>query len=509
MKKTIWISLGVVAVAVIVLIIINRVTGSEDLAQLEAEVGFGEVKVVVAVTGELQAERSVEIMGPTELRTSRSHRFSQIKIQDLIPEGTIVDEGDYIATLDRSDATNRLKDLEDELEEMRTTLERVQLDTTINLRNLRDELVNLEYNMEEAKITLDQSKYESPAVIRQAQIDLDKSERAFEQAKLNYRLKQQQYRADMREAQLNLAREQRDYDDMVALIDKFTISAPSPGMVIYKKEWGGAKRKVGSMISAWDLTVATLPDLTSLISKTYVNEIDISKIKMGQAVQIGVDAFPEKEFTGTVTEVANIGEQLPNTDAKVFEVVIKLDGTDPVLRPAMTTSNQIITATFQNVTYLPLEAIFVQDSIPMVFKKNGVKQVVLLGQENENQVIIEKGVSPGENVLLSMPEEPEKYKLQGEEIIAEIRERERLRREEEERMKAEAIQAAEERSRMQQMMQSGQRPEGQGMQFNARRAGGQTRDGEGQMQRMQPSDRPASRTTATDTTKVENPGGQK
>jgi len=505
MKKTIWITSAIVIVAIIILVVISKLTGTEDLAQLEAEVGYGEFKVVVAVTGELQAERSVEIMGPTELRTSRSHRFSQIKIQDLIPEGTIIEEGDYIATLDRSDATNRLKDLEDELEEMRTTLERVQLDTTINLRNLRDELVNLEYNMEEAKITLDQSRYESPAVIRQAQIDLDKAERAFEQTKLNYRLKVQQYRADMREAQLNLSREQRDYDDMVKLIEKFTITAPAPGMVIYKKEWGGQKRKVGSMISAWDLTVATLPDLSSLISKTYVNEIDISKIRRGQEVQIGVDAFPEKEFMGKVIEVANIGEQLPNTDAKVFEVVIKLDGSDPVLRPAMTTSNLIVTATFDSVMFLPLEAIYVEDSIPMVYKKNGVKQVVLLGEENENQVIIENGLSPGESVLLTMPEEPGKFKLQGEDIIAEIKERDRLKREEEERLKAEAMQATEESSRMQQFMRTGEGSQGAMRQFNGQRPRGQAQGGQGHMQEVQSSET----RTGSDTSKVQTPGDQK
>ena len=59
----------------------------------------------------------------------------------------------------------------------------------------------------------------------------------------------------------------------------FTITAPASGMVIYKKEWSGNKRKVGSTINPFDRVVATLPDLTSMLSKTYVNEIDVSKIK--------------------------------------------------------------------------------------------------------------------------------------------------------------------------------------------------------------------------------------
>ncbi len=474
MKKTIFISIAVVLIAIAALVLFNKLSSREDLAQLEVEVQSGTFEINVMVTGELQAESSVLISGPTKLRTSRSHRFSQIKIQDLIPEGTVVKEGDYIATLDKSDATNRLKDLEDALEERHTTLERVQLDTTINLRNLRDELINLEYNMEERKITLEQSRYESPAVIRQAQIDLDKSERAYAQAKLNYKLKVQQYRADMREAKLNLSREQRDYNDMVDLISQFTIRAPAPGMIIYYKEWSGQKRKVGSTISAWDLTVATLPDLSSLISKTYVNEIDISKISKGQEVRIGVDAFPEKEFTGKVIELANIGEQLPNTDAKVFEVVIKLDGVDPVLRPAMTTSNQIVTSVYEDVLFIPLEAVHVEDSIPLVFKKNGTKQVVLLGESNENQVIVEKGLMQDDKLLLSLPEHPENFKLQGEEIIALIKKKAEEKSLKDKNFNKENVDAAEREKKMQKyMMGGGKRPGGRPGRMSGGRPGGQ------------------------------------
>ena len=448
MKKTIIITLVVVGLAIISLVVFSQLTSSEDLTQLEVEVGSGEFEVLVSVTGELQAESSEQITGPTELRTSRGHRFSQIKIQDLIPEGTVVDSGDYVALLDRSDVTNRLKDLEDELEKKETALMTTRLDTTMQLRNLRDELVNLKYNMEEAEITLDQSRYESPAVIRQAQISLDKSERAHEQATKNYKLRVRQAQADMRNAEINLSKDRRSYEDMTEIISKFQIHAPSSGMVIYQKEWGGQKRKVGSMISPWDLTVATLPDLSSMISKTYVNEIDVSKLKPGQEVRIGVDAFPEKEYKGRVFEVANIGEQLPNTDAKVFEVIIKVEGTDPILRPAMTTSNQIVTSTFPDAVFVPLETIHVVDSIPVVYLKNGSKQVVMLGESNENEVIVEQGLNPGEKVLLSAPDEPEKYKLLGEELIPIIKEREKQKKLEEERMKQEAIKASLERGNM-------------------------------------------------------------
>ena len=196
---------------------------------------------------------------------------------------------------------------------------------------------------------------------------MEKAIRALEQAKQNYSLEKQKAAGVVIDNEVNLNRQVRRKNVLVAIMDQFEIHAPKKGMVIYKKEWGGAKRKVGSSISPWDLTVATLPDLSIMNSLTYVNEIDISRIAAGQKVRIGIDAFPEKKATGVVTSVANIGEQLPNADAKVFEVEIQVDGNDPILRPSMTTSNTIIIDKLSNQTYLPLEAIFGIDSIPVVW----------------------------------------------------------------------------------------------------------------------------------------------
>ena len=79
----------------------------------------------------------------------RSFRISDVKIQDLIPEGTVVDSGAYVATLDRSALSNRLKEIEDDLEKSQQSYLKTQLDTTLTLRELRNSLVNLKFDMEE------------------------------------------------------------------------------------------------------------------------------------------------------------------------------------------------------------------------------------------------------------------------------------------------------------------------------------------------------------------------
>ena len=243
----------------------------------------------------------------------------------------------------------------------------------------------------------------------------------------------------MREAEINLARDRRSKNEMEAVMKEFDIMAPASGMVIYKKDWNGQKRTAGSEINTWDLAVATLPDLSAMISMTYVNEIDISKLNEGQEVKIGVDAFPEKRFTGEVIEVANIGQQLPNTDAKVFEVRIALNERDTILRPSMTTSNEVITNVLDSVMFVPLEAVHANDSLTFVYTRGGKKQIVVLGESNENNIIVEMGLNKGDRLYLSVPTDPESMEYTGLALMEEIEKRkaeEQKRREEaQERMK--------------------------------------------------------------------------
>lgn len=444
MKRTLIISGIIVVVAIIVLIVISKVTSKKDVNNLYAFAEKGQFDIVVTTTGELQAKKSTDIAGP-EFTQSRNIRAMDIKITDMVPEGTEVKGGDYVATLDRTSFDNSLKDELERLTTYETNLEMKILDTAVTLSNLRDNIKNLRFSVEEAAITLQQSKFEPPTTIRQAEISLDKANRSLDQAIRGYSLRVEQAKSDMRTAKTNLSEQKVRVGDLQTVLSKFIITAPSSGMIIYKRDRMGAKRKVGSSISPWDNVVATLPDMSSMMSKTYVNEIDVSKVKAGQHVEIVVDAFPEKSYTGTVTSVANIGEQLPNADAKVFEVLIEVDGSDPILRPSMTTGNKIITKTINDVTFIPLESVQAGvDSIPFVYMKNGTKQIVVLGESNENNVVIEKGLPAGTQVYLSTPAKAENYKLVGEELISVIKEKEKAKKAEEERIRKEAEEKAKE-----------------------------------------------------------------
>ena len=422
--------------------------------ELIVEVEQGDFEILVTVTGELLAKNFENIRGPN--LSTGVFRWGEYRIQDLVPEGTIVEKGDYVAEIDRTSAKNAILDLEERIQRQEVQVETVRLDTSLALRGLRDDLINRESIIQEIRMRLDNAVFETPATVRGIEFELERALRSLEQAHRHYVVREQHNSNWMMDTERVLRIMNAQLAQMQEIIQQFTVRAPSSGMVIYRRERNNQKRRAGSVITPNDNVVALLPDLSEMLSRTHVNEIDISKVKAGQQVRIGIDAFPEKKYTGAITSVANIGEQLSGSDAKVFEVIIEVNEYDPIMRPAMTTSNHIVINTMSDVTFVSLDAIYLQDSIPFVYTTNHTKQIVLLGEANDTEIIVEQGLSAGEKVYLSLPENAASWKITGEELIPVIKERAIEKKREEEELARQAEQ--ERRARQQQTRQGGRRP---------------------------------------------------
>ncbi len=368
-----------------------------------ARVKRGEFKVTVTTSGELRARKFVQITAPAGAQEAEIY---QMKISSIVPEGTVVKEGDVVAELDRSTLASKIAEVTLALQKAEAVYEQASLDSTLNLSKAREEIRSMELGLEEKRLAKEQAAFEAPTVRRQAEIDLEKAERALAQARLDYTTKTEQAQAKMREVGADLSRQRNQLQVVQDVMQGFTVKAPAPGMVIYVKEWNGRKRTTGSQVNAWDPGVATLPDLTQMESVTYVNEIDVRKIAVGQPVELGLDSDPTRKLQGKVTSVANVGEQRPNTDAKVFEVKVEVLQADTTLRPGMTTANGIETHRSPDALFLPFEAVNNENGVPFVYRQSGsrlTKQEVVTGATNDDEVIIERGLAENDLVLLAPP----------------------------------------------------------------------------------------------------------
>ncbi len=385
---------------------------ARDEAGVVARAKRGEFRVTVTTSGELKAREFVQITAPPNAQQAGAY---QMKISSIVSEGTVVKKGDVVAELDRSVVAAKLQDVTLALQKAEAQYEEALLDSTLNLSTARENIRTMELGLEEKRLAKEEAVYEAPTVRRQAEIDYEKAERQLAQAKSDYETKTEQARAKMREVGTEVSRQRALLKVIQDVMAGFTIRAPAPGMLIYVKEqWSGKKRTTGSQVTAWDPAVGTLPDLAKMESVTYVNEIDVRKVAVGQPVVITLDADPAKKLTGRVTNVANVGEQRPNSDAKVFEVKIQVEQSDSTLRPGMTTGNVIETLKLDTALYVPLEALGSDSGVAYVYKQSGgrvLKQEVVTGAMNDDEVVVEQGLAEGDRVVLTPPSDQAKLKL--------------------------------------------------------------------------------------------------
>lgn len=371
----------------------------------------GDFLVAVSSTGELRAPKYVKIKGPENAGQADQYQF---KIEWIALEGTVVKEGDEVVRLDRAQISQKLTETNLAVQKADAQNEQASLDSTLNLSKAREEMRVAALTLEEQKLARDQSQFEAPTVKRQAELAYEKALRALRQDSLDYKTKSAQAVAKMREVGTDLTRSKNKLQIIKDVMDQYSIKAPASGMLIYLRDWDGKKKGVGSQIGSWDPTVATLPDLSVMESVTFVNEIDVRKLAIGQSALLTLDADPSKKFRGKVTQVANSGEQRPNSNAKVFEVVVMLENPDTTLRPGMTTGNAVETFTAKNVLHVPLEAVLTEQGVPFVYRRVGgnvTKQEVERGAMNDEEVIIDRGLDASDEILLSAPANHDQIKM--------------------------------------------------------------------------------------------------
>lgn len=402
-KKIIIIS----AISIVLLVASYFVFKKAPESELIVKPKKGYFKVTVTTTGELRAKNAIDVRGPSGLERLNIY---QVKISKLIPEGTKVKAGDFIAELDRSEIMTKIKENEIQIQKYESQFLQAKLDSNLNLSSARNDIENMKYGLEEKRLAKEQSIYEAPSVRRQAEIAYERELKAYDQAIKNYGTKVQQSIAKLSEVGADLSMEKQSISMIMQIFDQFTVKAPADGMLIYMRNWNGTRLTEGSTINTWNPIVARLPDLSIMESVTFVNEIDIQKIKVGQSVRLSLDANTNKKVWGSVVSVANIGEERKNSDSKVFEVVVRINGQDSTLLPSMTTSNEIVVEEFKDVIHVPIESLFSIEQkgkkINYLIKKNGnsfVKQEVEIGAMNDSEVIIKRGISTEDEILMALP----------------------------------------------------------------------------------------------------------
>ncbi len=290
----------------------------------------------------------------------------------------------------------------------------------ITKQTLENELVNLD----KAKLTLQTKEteldlfqdYEFPkeaekmlSNFEEALLELirTKREKMAKMAQVYAR-----YRSYKRRYELELKKRKNLEEQLASCV----IRAELPGLVAY----GGANDNYytsryydgiseGATLKTGQ-PIITIPDMSQLGVEVNIHESHIKKIELGQTVYITAESVPDKTLTGRIAKVAVLPDSNAsryNPSLKVYPATVEIEGTHEFLKPGMTAKVEIIVKELENVVYVPVQSIFIENDQHVVFLKKGSsfeKVNVEVGANNNEFIEIVEGLEELQPVMLKMPD---------------------------------------------------------------------------------------------------------
>jgi HlyD family secretion protein len=202
------------------------------------------------------------------------------------------------------------------------------------------------------------------------------------------------------------------------VLDKTTYAAPFDGIVTNLPVREGETVVIGIQNSPGS-TLMTVADMSVITAEVRVDETDIVNVRLGQSADVTIDAFPRQTFKAVVTEigdnalvrstgVATTQSTGSSQEAKDFKVTVTLNNPPPNLRPGLSTTAKITTATSPKALTIPIQALTMRDpsdlvdekdkkepatSAAMRDKKNEMQGVFVIRDKKSKFVPVETGIA--------------------------------------------------------------------------------------------------------------------
>jgi HlyD family secretion protein len=204
-----------------------------------------------------------------------------------------------------------------------------------------------------------------------------------------------QTKAQNESAQKRITQQAATLTRMSDVLSKTIYTAPYDGVVTSLPVREGETVVIGIQ-NAPGSTLMTLADMSIITAEVRVDETDIVNVKLGQPAEVTIDAIPNKKFPGVVSEIGDIAivrstglatsqTTTGNQEAKDFKVVVTLTNPPDNLRPGLSTTAKVTTASKTNVLSIPLQALTVRTKGDLEEKKKGAVEAAGPNKSKEDK----------------------------------------------------------------------------------------------------------------------------
>src|SRR6266478_5151389 len=328
---------------------------------------------VVSASGEIKPKTYVNI---------GANAFGKI-IKLHVKEGDRVKKGQLLAQLENVQSSA-------DVNATRASVQAAETDAVAGDAALKTSLADLnraKSDAAHAKLDWDRAQglYKAALIAKQ---DYDVKKAAWESADAG--LAQAEARVAQAKAQKDsmdrrIAQSQANLTRVSDVLQKTTYEAPFDGVITNLPVREGETVVIGIQNSPGS-TLMTLADMSVITSEVKVDETDIVNVRLGQLAEVTIDAIPRKVFHGTVTEIGNNAivrstgvatsqQSSTSQEAKDFKVVVTLTDPPPDLRPGLSSTAKITTATRSSVLSIPIQALTIRSraDLEKASEKDSVK----------------------------------------------------------------------------------------------------------------------------------------
>lgn len=354
----------------------------------------------VSITGVLKAVDSDEF-GPPPIPS-----LWDFKIARMADEGKEVKEGEVVLMFDTTELERRLVEKQNERDSAAKEIEKKQSDNTLLLKEEALRLAEAEAALRKASLKVSQPTELVSNLERQlAELSLEEAQKEVEYLKNRLTFIKRRNAAELSILREKQKLAQQQVEEIQEQISRMSVKALRPGIVIHSVNWRGEKKKIGD--SVWRaqkvLEVVALGDMKA---EGEIDEVDASKVKIGQRVTLRLDAHPDVEITGKVESIQNtVQQQAPDNPLKVMRVELSLEQPEDLrLRPGMRFRGEVEIGRVEKSLIVPNEAVFVLPSGPAAYRKtkDGFEVVPLeLGRRNQMYTEIQGGLKEGDEIALT------------------------------------------------------------------------------------------------------------
>jgi len=361
--------------------------------------------------GTIQAVNNMVIMSP---RVSASN----LTVTYLADEGAYVKKGDTICILEAPDLVNSVESMNTSLENMEAEQQKLEADNAMQLATLSAQVETNKALMEITMLDSVQLKFAPP--VKKKLISLEMEKANIEKKKLQKKISAQT-RIDKAEVvrmnsrimiQKNLIQQYQNQLNtlkITAPCDGFVIHYESPVMRFMSSMGSGmigGKTEKGSVVWS-NMTLLQIPDMKEMQVLVEVPEADYKRVKEKQNVLITVDAATNLATTGKVKIKKLSGTKTQqNSAVKTYEVIVSIDSCHSQMKPGLSAFCRIIVDQMKDTIVVPASAVFVKDSIKIVYVAVGEEFTpitVETGLSNSSKSIITRGLSGNETIALIEP----------------------------------------------------------------------------------------------------------